>query len=167
MEAFFDIWGNEYGSGWQISRVIMALSRGEVFGVGLGHSVFKLKSVPELHTDSIIAVIGEEMGFTGILLLLIGYAIWVFSMLFIAQQAIEQRRAREGYLAYGIVAVLVLQIVVNISMNFSLIPAKGLTLPLISYGGSSLLVTLLMLGIMYQIHVNGSKASNMVRKYYD
>ncbi len=166
MEAFFDVWGNEYGTGWQISRVIMAISRGELFGVGLGHSVFKLKPVPELHTDSIIAVIGEEFGFVGISVLLMVYAAWIFAIINVAQQALKQRRMSEGYLVYGIACVLMLQITVNIGMNMQLIPAKGLTLPLISYGGSSLLVTLLMLGFVYRIHRDGLGSQSLVRKYY-
>ena len=144
----------------------MAISRGELFGVGLGHSVFKLKPVPELHTDSIIAVIGEEFGFVGISVLLMVYAAWIFSIINVAQQALKQRRMSEGYLVYGIACVLMLQITVNIGMNMQLIPAKGLTLPLISYGGSSLLVTLLMLGFVYRIHRDGLGSQSLVRKYY-
>ena len=166
MLSLLDVWGNEQGAGWQVSRGLMALGRGELFGAGLGESVFKLRHIPEVHTDSIIAVIGEETGFIGVSVVLVLFALWMFLIVYIAHQALLENRLREGYLVYGIACVFLMQIFVNTGMNFQLLPPKGLTLPLISFGGSSLMITLLMLGFVIKVHFESSRSPSMVTKYY-
>ncbi|OEG73913.1 cell division protein FtsW [Shewanella colwelliana] len=138
--SFLDPWQDPFGSGYQLTQSLMAYGRGDWFGQGLGNSIQKLEYLPEAHTDFIFAVIGEELGFLGIIVVL-------SVLLFIALRAIKlgnlcllQDRAFEGYLAYAIGIWICFQTVVNVGASIGMLPTKGLTLPFISYGGSSLWV---------------------------
>lgn len=159
-------WADQWGDGYQLTRSLMAIGRGDWSGVGLGQSVFKLAHLPEAHTDFIAAIIGEELGFAGLGLLICLQGLLVFCTILIGQKALKKQQMRAGYLAYGIACIFIIQTVVNIGMNLGLLPTKGLTLPLISYGGSSLLVVLMMIGILYRIHVETLELKNLSRKYY-
>src|SRR3546814_13765226 len=139
--SFLDPWADQLGSGYQLSNALMAVGRGEWFGVGLGASVQKLSYLPEAHTDFIFSVIAEEPGFVGVCLviglsaLLVGRAFWIVFRCF------GIRRHFAGYCAFGVACALRLQAFVSIGVNLGILPTKGLTLPLISSGGSSVLMT--------------------------
>lgn len=149
--SFTDPWANAYDSGYQLTQSLIAFGRGEWVGVGLGKSVQKLFYLPEAHTDFVLAVYAEEFGLVGVALLIGLFWLLVRSALRIGQQA-ERREAYFGaYLAYGIALLLGVQALVNIGVNMGLFPTKGLTLPLVSYGGTSLLVVFGMLGVLLRI----------------
>ncbi|CAM4162647.1 MULTISPECIES: cell division protein FtsW [Shewanella] len=138
--SFLDPWQDPFGSGYQLTQSLMAYGRGDWLGQGLGNSIQKLEYLPEAHTDFIFAVIGEELGFLGIIAVL-------SVLLFVALRAIKLGnlcllgdRAFEGYLAYAIGIWICFQTVVNVGASIGMLPTKGLTLPFISYGGSSLWV---------------------------
>ncbi|MGL6123879.1 MAG: putative lipid II flippase FtsW, partial [Shewanella sp.] len=138
--SFMDPWENPFGSGYQLTQSLMAYGRGDWFGQGLGNSIQKLKYLPEAHTDFIFAVIGEELGFIGIVAVL-------SVLLFVALRAIRlghlclaMDKPFEGYLGYAIGILICFQTVVNVGASIGMLPTKGLTLPFISYGGSSLWV---------------------------
>ncbi|MGL5359995.1 MAG: FtsW/RodA/SpoVE family cell cycle protein, partial [Shewanella sp.] len=138
--SFMDPWQDPFGSGYQLTQSLMAYGRGDWFGQGLGNSIQKLEYLPEAHTDFIFAVIGEELGFVGILAVLM-------LLIFIALRAIRlgnlclvMDKAFEGYLAYAIGIWICFQTVVNVGASIGMLPTKGLTLPFVSYGGSSLWV---------------------------
>lgn len=144
-------WDDPLGDGYQLSQSLMAFGRGEWFGTGLGHSIQKLAYLPEAHTDFMLAVTAEELGFVGIAVLFTISFLMVACCMRIAHRALSNQHLRSGYLAYGIACIFLLQICVNAGMNMGLIPTKGLTLPFISYGGSSLLMCAFMMGVIFKI----------------
>ena len=150
--AFMDPWADHLGSGFQLVQSLIAMGRGEWFGVGLGSSIQKLFYLPEAHTDFIFAVLGEELGFAGScsVILLFGVLIWrAFQM----GKAAERLNLRfYSLLAYGLGAWLGLQSFVNIAVNMGALPTKGLTLPLMSYGGSSMIIMCMVVGLLCRIH---------------
>ncbi|MFP5505305.1 MAG: putative lipid II flippase FtsW [Gammaproteobacteria bacterium] len=151
LTAFVDPWADPFNSGFQLTQSLIAIGRGHWFGVGLGGSVQKLFYLPEAHTDFVFAVWAEEFGLIGVLLLvaLYAYLVWrAFSIGSVAQQAGDHF---SGYLAYGIATWLGLQSVINIGVNMGALPTKGLTLPLLSYGGSSLVVVCMAIAILLRI----------------
>ena len=149
--GFLDPWINQYGSGYQLTQSLIAFGRGHWIGLGFGESVQKLFYLPEAHTDFIIAIISEEFGAIGVIVLLLLYVVLVIRGLRVAITASKLQRLFESYVAYGIVFWISFQVVVNIGVNTGLLPTKGLTLPLISYGGSSLIVICFALGILLRI----------------
>lgn len=150
--AFMDPWADHLGSGFQLVQSLIAMGRGEWFGVGLGGSIQKLFYLPEAHTDFIFAVLGEELGFVGscTVIVLFGLLIWrAFQM----GKAAERLNLRfYSLLAYGLGVWLGLQSFVNIAVNMGALPTKGLTLPLMSYGGSSMIVMCGVIGLLCRIH---------------
>ena len=150
--AFRDPWGDPFDSGFQLVQSLIAIGRGEWFGVGLGSSVQKLFYLPEAHTDFVFAVLAEEFGFAGVILVLALFAVLVGRALAIARNAARAGMMFQSYLAASIGIWLGLQAFVNIGVNMGLLPTKGLTLPLLSYGGSSMLVTLAWLGVLLRVH---------------
>lgn len=149
--SFSNPWEDPQGAGYQLSQSLMAFGRGEWFGTGLGHSVQKLAYLPEAHTDFMLAVTAEELGFAGIAVIFSLSFLMVACCMRIAHRALTNQHLRSGYLAYGIAVIFLLQICVNAGMNMGLIPTKGLTLPFISYGGSSLLMCAFMIGVLFKI----------------
>ena len=149
--SFSDPWQDPQGDGYQLAQSLIAFGRGEWFGTGLGHSVQKLAYLPEAHTDFMLAVTGEELGFFGISIIFCLSFLMLASCMRIGHRALANGHYRSGYLAYGISVIFLLQICVNAGMNMGLIPTKGLTLPFISYGGSSLLICAFMIGVMFRI----------------
>jgi cell division protein FtsW len=152
LTAFRNPWDDPFDSGFQLVQSLIAIGRGEWFGVGLGSSVQKLFYLPEAHTDFVFAVLAEELGFAGVALVLGLFAVLVGRALAIARNAARAGLDFQSYLAAAIGIWLGLQAFVNIGVNMGLLPTKGLTLPLLSYGGSSLLVTLAWLGVLLRIH---------------
>jgi cell division protein FtsW len=150
--AFRDPWGDPFDSGFQLVQSLIAIGRGEWFGVGLGSSVQKLFYLPEAHTDFVFAVLAEEFGFVGVVTVLSLFALLVGRALTISRNAAHAGLQFQSYVAASIGIWLGLQAFVNIGVNTGLLPTKGLTLPLLSYGGSSMLVTLAWLGVLLRIH---------------
>lgn len=151
--SFSNPWSDPLGAGYQLSNALMAFGRGEWFGVGLGHSIQKMSYLPEAHTDFMLAVLGEEFGFFGILLILILSFSMLVCCIRIGHRALKNKYLRAGYLAYGISIIFLLQILVNAGMNMGMLPTKGLTLPFISYGGSSLIVCAVMIALILKIEL--------------
>lgn len=149
--GFMDPWADPYGKGYQLSHALIAFGRGEWFGVGLGASVEKLLYLPEAHTDFLLAVIAEEIGFIGVLAV-IGMFVWIVVRAFgIAKEAIENERYFAALLSQGIGVWIGVQAIINIGVNMGLLPTKGLTLPLLSFGGSSMLANCIAMAIMLRI----------------
>ncbi|HET8731550.1 MAG TPA: putative lipid II flippase FtsW [Moraxellaceae bacterium] len=149
--SFTNPWANAYDSGYQLTQSLIAFGRGEWFGVGLGKSVQKLFYLPEAHTDFVLAVYAEEFGFVGVVFLISMFWLLVRSAIRIGQQAEQRDDCFGAYVAYGIAILIGVQALVNIGVNMGLFPTKGLTLPLVSYGGSSLVVVFAMLGVLLRI----------------
>jgi len=152
LTAFRNPWEDPFDSGFQLVQSLIAIGRGEWFGVGLGSSVQKLFYLPEAHTDFVFAVMAEEFGFVGVVVVIGLFALLVGRALRISRNAAEAGLAFQAHLAASIGIWLGLQAFVNIGVNMGLLPTKGLTLPLLSYGGSSMLVTLGWLGVLLRIH---------------
>ena len=149
--SFNNPWEDEQGAGYQLKQSLIAFGRGEWTGTGLGHSVQKLSYLPEAHTDFMLAIVGEELGFVGISILFSLSFLMVAACMRIGYLALKNNHLRAGYLAYGISVIFVIQICVNAGMNMGLMPTKGLTLPFISYGGTALVMSLMMIGVMLRI----------------
>ncbi len=150
--AFRNPWEDPFDSGFQLVQSLIAIGRGEWFGVGLGSSVQKLFYLPEAHTDFVFAVLAEEFGFVGVCVVIGLFAVLVSRALAISRRAADAGLQFQSYLAASIGIWLGLQAFVNIGVNMGLLPTKGLTLPLLSYGGSSMLVTLGVLGLLLRIN---------------
>ncbi len=151
LTTFLNPWADPFNSGFQLTQSLIAIGRGELFGVGLGASVQKLFYLPEAHTDFVFAVLAEELGLIGILFLLGLYAFIVLRAYRIAAVAEQGGNLFAAYLAYGIGTWLGLQALINVGVNTGLLPTKGLTLPLMSYGGSSTLVTCVAIAMLLRI----------------
>jgi len=152
LTAFLDPWSDPYDSGFQLTQSLIAIGRGEWFGVGLGDSVQKLFYLPEAHTDFVFAVFAEEFGLLGSLILIALFLALLWRVFRLAMRAHDAERFFESYLAIGIGTWLGLQAFINIGVNMGLLPTKGLTLPLISYGRSSLIMTMICIGFLLRIH---------------
>ncbi|NQW66456.1 MAG: putative lipid II flippase FtsW [Burkholderiales bacterium] len=151
--AYLDPWSAKYalGKGYQLSHSLIAFGRGEIFGVGLGGSVEKLHWLPEAHTDFLLAVIGEEFGLMGVVIL-IGVFMWMTRrIMFIGRQAIAMDRVFAGLVAQGVGIWIGFQAFINMGVNLGALPTKGLTLPLMSYGGSAILLNLVALAIVLRV----------------
>ena len=157
--GFSDPWAHVETAGWQLSQSLIAIGRGGWFGEGLGNSLQKMLYLPEQHTDFIFAIFAEEFGLFGVLVLLALYMGLCWRGLQISAVA-EARGARfAGYLGYALSYWLAFQVLVNLAVNMGLLPTKGLTLPLMSYGGSSLLTVCAMVGLLLRIDVENRAAS--------
>jgi cell division protein FtsW len=149
--GFIDPWADPYNSGFQLTQSLIAIGSGEVFGVGLGGSVQKLFYLPEAHTDFVFAVIAEEFGLMGSLAVIAMFAALVWRALIVARESAESGRLYQANLAFGFAVWQAMQVFINLGVNMGILPTKGLTLPLISYGRSSLVVTLIGLGLLLRI----------------
>jgi cell division protein FtsW len=151
LTSFRDPFQDPFGDGYQLSQALIAVGRGEWFGVGLGGSVQKLFYLPEAHTDFILAVLAEELGLFGIVLVLALFAWLCGRGLLLGARAIQRGLYFQGYVAFGISLCIALQALVSIGVNLGVLPTKGLTLPLISSGGSSVLMTCAMIGVLLRV----------------
>jgi cell division protein FtsW len=146
-----DPWADPFGKGYQLSHALIAFGRGEWFGVGLGASVEKLLYLPEAHTDFLLAVIAEELGFVGVLTVIALFA-WVVLRAFrIGKEAVANERYFSALLAQGIGVWIGVQGIINMGVNMGVLPTKGLTLPLLSFGGSGILANCIALAILLRI----------------
>jgi len=158
LTSFLNPWEHPFDEGFQLTQALIAIGRGEWFGVGLGGSVQKLLYLPEAHTDFILAVIGEEFGFIGIVLVLGMFAVLIGRALMLGLRAVELGQRFAGYCAFGIGMCIGLQALVSIGVNMGVLPTKGLTLPLISSGGSSVMMTCVMVGFLLRVSYEVSRA---------
>nr|WP_202603146.1 MULTISPECIES: cell division protein FtsW [Vibrio] len=149
--SFWEPWNDPFGSGYQLTQSLMAFGRGDWMGQGLGNSVQKLEYLPEAHTDFVFAVLAEELGFVGVTLVLILIFSLVFKAILIGKKAFESDQLFNGYLAFGIGIWFAFQTLVNVGAASGIVPTKGLTLPLISYGGSSLIVMSVAVSMLLRI----------------
>lgn len=149
--SFLDPWQDPFGSGYQLTQSLMAFGRGHWFGEGLGNSIQKLQYLPEAHTDFIMAVVGEELGFSGILMVLIVVFAMIFRAMQLGRKSLHQGQQFNGFIAYGVAIWFAFQAMVNIGAAAGLLPTKGLTLPLISYGGTSLLISCVTVGLLLRV----------------
>ena len=165
--SYLDPWSDQFGDGYQLTQALIAFGRGEWFGLGLGDSIQKLFYLPEAHTDFIFAILAEELGFIGCLLVLSIYAVLIGRILFIARKAESMSQSFSAYVAYGVSIVFSAQLFINVGVNIGLLPTKGLTLPFLSYGGSSLLVSCVLIGLVLRIHqeLTAEQGSLRVKKY--
>ncbi|MFP9231007.1 cell division protein FtsW [Pectobacterium cacticida] len=138
--SFLDPWDDPFGSGYQLTQSLMAFGRGEFWGQGLGNSIQKLEYLPEAHTDFIFSILGEELGYIGVVLALLMIFFVAFRAMSIGKRALEINQRFSGFLACSIGVWFSFQTLVNVGAAAGMLPTKGLTLPLISYGGSSLLI---------------------------
>lgn len=151
--VYLDPWNpdNAYGSAYQLSHSLIALGRGEWFGVGLGASIEKLHYLPEAHTDFIVAVIGEELGFVGVCCLIALFVYIVWRGFEIGRQAIAMERIFNGLVAQGVALWFGVQTFINIGVCVGLLPTKGLTLPMVSYGGSGVVMNLVAMALLMRV----------------
>jgi cell division protein FtsW len=158
LASFLHPWSDPFNSGFQLTQSLIAIGRGEWFGVGLGASVQKLFYLPEAHTDFVFAVLAEELGLIGVTVTLLLFVLLVGRSLQIARRAAEANLQYHAFFASGFAIWLALQVFINIGVNMGMLPTKGLTLPLMSYGGSSVLVTLGWIGILLRVSHEASVA---------
>lgn len=160
--SFLDPWADPFGSGYQLTQSLMAYGRGNWFGQGLGNSLQKLEFLPEAHTDFVMAILAEELGFVGVMMVLLLMLWLVLRALQIGNRALANDRPFDGFMAYSIGIWFSFQTAVNIGASAGILPTKGLTLPLVSYGGSSLIVMAvavsLLLRIDFELRVAGVQA---------
>lgn len=150
--AYLDPWSDQFGSGYQLVQSLIAFGRGDLTGVGLGNSIQKLSYLPEAHTDFVFAVLAEEFGLVGNLIVISLYLFLVILILSIGRAAEKAQLLFGAYLSYGLGIMIGLQAFVNIGVSSGLFPTKGLTLPLMSYGGSSLVVSMVIIAIVLRVN---------------
>jgi cell division protein FtsW len=152
LTGFMDPWADPFDTGFQLTQSLIAIGRGEWIGVGLGEGVQKLFYLPDAHTDFVFAVFAEEFGLLGSLILISLFAALLWRVFRLAMRAANAEQFFAAYLAIGIGTWLGLQAFINLGVNMGLLPTKGLTLPLISYGRSSMIVAMISIGILFRIH---------------
>ncbi|PIE47620.1 MAG: putative lipid II flippase FtsW [Gammaproteobacteria bacterium] len=162
MDPFNDIQDTDY----QLARSIIAFGRGEFSGVGYGESVQKLAHLPEAHTDFLLAITGEELGFIGVAFVLLLEATVIACIMRISYLALKRKQMRISYTAFGIATMFIGQTMVNAGMNMGLLPTKGLTMPFFSYGGSAMLMSMIMIGLVLRICKESAEIpANQSRNY--
>ncbi len=149
--GFMDPWADPFNSGFQLTQALIAFGRGEWFGVGLGSSVQKLFYLPEAHTDFLFAVISEEFGFVGAVTIIALFSFVVVRAFMVGRLAEKVGLRFESYLAYGVGIWIGIQAFINIGVNMGVLPTKGLTLPFMSYGGSSILVMCIAIALLLRV----------------
>ncbi|MFT5349318.1 MAG: cell division protein FtsW [Planctomycetota bacterium] len=151
LTSFLDPWQDPFNSGFQLTQALIAFGRGEWFGVGLGNSVQKLFYLPEAHTDFVFAVFAEEFGLLGSVLLILAFLFLVWRAFVIAKLAEQSGKDFAAYVAYGVGTLIGLQAFINMGVNMGVLPTKGLTLPLISYGGNSMAVSCVLIALLIRV----------------
>ncbi len=162
--GFLDPWGDPFDSGFQLTQALIAFGRGEWMGVGLGASVQKLFYLPEAHTDFLFAVLAEELGLFGVITVIALFTFLVYRILKIGRAAETRERPFAGYVAYGIGIWIALQAFINIGVNMGVLPTKGLTLPFMSYGGSSMVAMCIAIGLLVRIDYETRKEDRSIQK---
>jgi cell division protein FtsW len=150
--SFTEPFEHFYGPGWQLSNALLGIGRGEWFGMGLGNSLQKNLYLPEPHTDFIFAVIVEEFGLIGGWIVILLFALLIFGIITTSIKALEFGKLFQGLVAFGVGILIAIQVVFNIGVNLGILPTKGLTLPFISYGGTSLILFMFLMGMVLRIN---------------
>ena len=151
LTSFLNPWERPFDTGYQLTQSLIAFGRGGWFGVGLGKSIQKMFYLPEAHTDFLFAVIAEELGVVGMMVVMALFLLLVFRIFLIGREAQRLGKHFAAFLAYGLGLWIAIQFTVSVGVNSGLLPTKGLTLPLMSYGGSSVLVSCMMIAILLRI----------------
>jgi cell division protein FtsW len=154
--SFTDPWQYAFSSGYQLTQALIAFGRGEIFGLGLGEGIQKLDYLPEAHNDFIFAVIAEELGVVGALFLILLFGLMVIRIFRLGRNALLEGNYFGGFLAYGVGLILGIQFLVNIGVNTGSLPTKGLTLPFVSFGGNSIIVSCAMIGLVLRLQLERS-----------
>ena len=162
--SFREPFQDPFGGGYQLVQALIAIGRGEWAGVGLGASVQKLQAFPEVHTDFIFSVLAEELGFLGVCAVLALYGVFLWRAFSIGLRCMNLRRQFAGLVAFGIGLSVGIQAAVSIGVNLGLLPTKGLTLPLISYGGSSAMMTLAAMGVLLRVSYELDRSERQVQR---
>ena len=162
--SFLRPWDDPFGQGYQLVNALMGIGRGEWVGVGLGGSIQKLNYLPEANTDFIASIIGEELGFVGLSFVILLYAFFVGRAFWYGVKCVEMRRHFAGYVAFGIGLWFAFQAFVSMGVNMGILPTKGLTLPLISYGGSSVVVSCAAVGVLLRVTYELDRAKRQVAR---
>ncbi|MDH5738636.1 MAG: FtsW/RodA/SpoVE family cell cycle protein, partial [Gammaproteobacteria bacterium] len=149
--TFINPWKYQYDAGYQLTQALIAFGRGELFGVGLGNSIQKLFYLPEAHTDFLFSIVAEELGVPGAILLVFLVSCLIVRGIFIGLSAYRQQQVFGAYLAYGVSLLIAIQALINFGVNLGLLPTKGLTLPLVSFGGNSLIVSCVLVALLLRI----------------
>jgi len=152
LTSFVNPWTDPFNSGFQLIQSLIAIGRGELWGVGLGNSIQKLAYLPEVHTDFLFAILAEELGLMGVITIISLFTIIVLRTFTIALKIERLGYYYAAYMTYGIGLSIGLQASINLGVNMGLLPTKGLTLPLMSYGGSSMIITCVMIGLLIRVH---------------
>jgi cell division protein FtsW len=167
LQSFMDPWADPFGSGFQLTQALIAFGRGDWFGVGLGSSMQKLFYLPEAHTDFLYSILAEELGLVGALSVIALFFLFIWRALAIGRAAEMAGQVFGAQVAYGIGIWLGLQACVNIGVNMGALPTKGLTLPLMSYGGSSLVIVCVAIALLLRVDIETrlpEKASARIRR---
>jgi cell division protein FtsW len=162
--GFMDPWADPFGKGYQLSHSLIAFGRGEWLGVGLGASVEKLFYLPEAHTDFLLAVIGEELGFVGIAVVLTLFVTFIYRAFMVGREAMMRERYFAALVAQGIGVWLSVQAFINMGVNMGLLPTKGLTLPFLSFGGTGVLVNCVAVAVLLRIDFENRATSSNARR---
>lgn len=161
--SFLDPWADPFNSGFQLTQSLIAIGSGGFFGTGLGGSIQKLFYLPEAHTDFLFAIYAEEMGFLGALLLILLYAWFAIRCFQIGKVALTLKQDFGAFLVYGIGLLVSIQAIINMGVNMGALPTKGLTLPFISYGGNSILIMSLAVGLVLRVHLENAQILGKVK----
>ncbi|WP_201528954.1 putative lipid II flippase FtsW [Psychrobacter frigidicola] len=164
--SFIDPFDDIQDTDYQLARSLIAFGRGEFTGVGYGESVQKLSHLPEAHTDFLLAITGEELGFVGVAMVLLLETLIIGSAMRISYNALKRRQMRMSYTAFGIGIIFIAQTVINAAMNMGAMPTKGLTMPFFSYGGSSMLISLIMVALLLKIYKESPEIEKSQCRYY-
>ena len=157
--SFIDPWKHQFDEGYQLTQALIAFGRGEWFGLGLGNSIQKLFFLPEAHTDFLFSILAEEWGVLGAVTVITSFAVLVLKGLLVGRSALAQEKEFHAYLAYGIALLIGIQAAINIGVNLALLPTKGLTLPFLSYGGNSLIISCVLIAILLRVEFETRAAS--------
>ncbi|MBB3231583.1 putative lipid II flippase FtsW [Halomonas stenophila] len=163
LTSFADPWADQFASGYQLTQALIAFGRGHWLGMGLGNSVQKLFYLPEAHTDFVFAVLAEELGLVGAVVVVGLFALLVWRAMAVGRRAELARLPFAAYVSYGIALVIGAQAFINIAVSTGMLPTKGLTLPLLSYGGSSLVVSCVMMAILLRADIETRQAQRRAR----
>lgn len=155
--SYWDPWADQFDTGYQLVQSLIAFGRGSLFGTGLGNSVQKLLYLPESHSDFIFAILAEELGLIGALSVLSLYLVFLFRGMRIGKIANSLGMLFSSYLAYGITLLIGIQVFINIAVNIGLLPTKGITLPFLSSGGSSIVILCLAVGVLCRVDYEAKK----------
>ena len=162
--GFMDPWADAFGKGYQLSHSLIAFGRGEWLGVGLGASVEKLFYLPEAHTDFLLAVIAEELGFAGVAVILALFVLFIHRAFAVGREAMMREKYFAALVAQGIAVWITVQAFINMGVNMGLLPTKGLTLPFLSFGGTGILINCAAVGILLRIDYENRATSARARR---